>query len=69
MRYNSILRITVERQDLFVSHSCMIPTCNAPVEFPGIYLLLLLVIAICLISSQILNKTSDYATICLYINP
>jgi len=38
-------------------------------EFPGNYLLLRSVIAICHISLQILNKTSDYTTICLYLNP
>ena len=42
---------------------------NVPGEFPGNYQLLRSVITICLISLQILNKTSDYTTICLCINP
>jgi len=54
-----------------VSHTCMILMHNTTFlwEFPGNYLLLHPVIAICHISLQILNKTSDYTTICLYINP
>jgi hypothetical protein len=46
MRHNSILCITGETQDLFVSHTCMIPIRNIPGEFPENYPLLLSVIAI-----------------------
>ena len=46
MIHNSIVCITGETQDLFVSHSCMIPIYNVPGEFPENYQLLLSVIAI-----------------------